>query len=168
MEEEIKFENSMQAQDSVSASLAQCYITIGDQQYDFMQMINFEAKIEKIKSEIPILGKTGKGNKSTGWKGTGTATLHYNQSVLRNLLEDYKDGIGDKYFTVQVTNYDKGSSAGAQTITLKECNINGGILAKFDASGEYLDEEVEFTFEDFSIDKEFALLTGMKPNVKTT
>ena len=36
-----------------------------------MQAINLEASIEKTKSEIPILGRTGKGNKTTGWKGAG-------------------------------------------------------------------------------------------------
>ena len=31
---------------------------------------NFEANFERTKTEIPILGKTGMGNKSTGWKGS--------------------------------------------------------------------------------------------------
>ena len=39
-------------------------------------------------------------------------------------------------------------------------NIDGGVLAKFDADGEYLDEDMDFTFEDFSIPKKFAELTG--------
>ena len=33
-------------------------------------------------------------------------------------------------------------------------------LAKFDANGEYLDEEMEFTFDDFTIKQEFELLDG--------
>ena len=67
----------MNAKDAVSASLAECFVTIEGKRYNFMQAINLEAKIEKTKSEIPILGKTGKGNKTTGWKGTGSATFHY-------------------------------------------------------------------------------------------
>ena len=47
-----------------------------------MQAINLEAKFEKNKTEVPILGKTGKGNKATGWKGTGSATFHYNTSIF--------------------------------------------------------------------------------------
>ena len=51
----------MQAKDAVSASLAECFVTIGDNRYNFMQAINLEANFEKNKTEVPILGKTGKG-----------------------------------------------------------------------------------------------------------
>ena len=74
----------MDARDSISASLAECYATIEGNRYNFMQAINLEAKMEITKTEIPILGKTGKGNKPTGWKGTGSATFHFNTSVFRN------------------------------------------------------------------------------------
>ena len=81
----------MKAKDTLSAKLAECFITIGNNRYNFMQMINFEAQFEKTKTEVPILGKTGTGNKSTGWKGTFSATMHYNQSVLRQMLENFKN-----------------------------------------------------------------------------
>ncbi|MGE4214846.1 MAG: phage tail tube protein [Anaerotignaceae bacterium] len=153
--------NIMNAKDTVSASLAECYVTIDDNRYNFMQAINIEAKIEKTKTEVPILGKTGKGNKSTGWKGTGNATFHYNTSIFRNLLKQYKEYGEDIYFDIQVTNADPTSSVGRQTVILKDCNMDGGILAKFDADGEYLDEEIDFTFEDFEIPETFSKLSGM-------
>ena len=56
----------MLAKDTLSASLAECYVTIGDRRYNFMQAINVEAKFEKQKTEVPILGKPGKGNKEIG------------------------------------------------------------------------------------------------------
>ena len=40
--------------------------------------------------------------------------------------------------------------------------MDGGILAKFDADGEYLDESMDFTFEDFEMPEEFTLLNGMQ------
>ena len=83
--------NTMRAQDSISGSQAECYVTIGGKRYNFMQAISLEASIEKQKSEIPILGKTGKGNKSTGWSGSGTATFHYNTSIFREVLEIQKN-----------------------------------------------------------------------------
>lgn len=153
--------NIMNAKDTVSSSLAECYVTIDDDRYNFMQAINLEAKIEKTKTEVPILGKTGKGNKSTGWKGSGNATFHYNTSIFRNLLKKYKEYGEDIYFDIQITNADPTSSVGRQTVILKDCNMDGGILAKFDADGEYLDEEIEFTFEDFEIPETFSRLSGM-------
>ena len=151
----------MNAKDAVSASLAECFVTIEGKRYNFMQAINLEAKIEKTKSEIPILGKTGKGNKTTGWKGTGSATFHYNTSIFRQLLYRYKETGEDIYFDIQVTNEDPTSGAGRQTVILKDCNLDGGILTKFDADAEYLDEEADFTFEDFEIPEMFDGFSGM-------
>lgn len=153
---------TMKAKDAISAKLAQCYVMIGDNRYNFMQMINFEASFEKTKAEVPILGKTGTGNKSTGWKGSGSATCHYNTSIFRQMMLDFKDTGEDVYFEIQVTNDDPTSAAGRQTINFIGCNIDGGILAKFDADGEYLDEDIDFTFEDFKMSESFKLLDGMR------
>ncbi|HEX2927694.1 MAG TPA: phage tail tube protein [Ruminiclostridium sp.] len=153
---------TMNGKDAVSASLAECYVTIDDKRYNFMHAIKLEAKIEKTKSEVPILGRTGKGNKATGWKGTGSATFHYNTSIFRELLAKYKDTGADIYFDIQVTNEDASSGVGRQTVTLNGCNVNGGILTKFDADAEYLDEDMDFTFENFTIIEPFSLLPGME------
>ena len=61
-----------------------------------------------------------------------------------------------------VTNEDPTSSVGRQTVILKDCNIDGGILAKFDADADYLDETLDFTFEDFEIPEKFNMLPGMR------
>lgn len=153
---------SMNAKDAVSASLAECFITIEGNRYNFMQAINLEASIEKTKAEIPILGRTGKGNKTTGWKGSGSATFHYNSSIFRELLYRYKETGEDIYFDIQITNEDPTSSVGRQTIILKDCNVDGGILAKFDADAEYLDEDLDFTFEDWEMPETFSHLQGMQ------
>ena len=151
----------MHAKDAISGSLAECFVTIGENRYNFMQAIDLEAKLEKTKVEVPILGKTGKGNKANGWKGTGSATFHFNTSIFRQLMKRYKDTGEDIYFDIQVSNEDPTSSVGRQTVILKDCNIDGGILAKFDADADYLDEEMDFTFEDFEMPETFEMLKGM-------
>lgn len=154
--------NTMNAKDAISASLAECFVTIDGNRYNFMQAINLEARFEKKKTEVPILGKTGRGNKSTGWSGTGSATFHYNTSIFRELMVRYKNTGEDLYFDIQVTNEDPTSSVGRQTVILKDCNIDGGILAKFDADADYLNEDMDFTFEDFEMPEKFNLLEGMQ------
>ena len=154
--------NVMFAGDSISAAKAECYVTIGDNRYNFMSAINLEATMEKNKTEVPILGKTSKGNKSTGCTYTGSATFHYNTSIFRKMLYEYKKTGKDVYFDIQVTNEDPTSSVGRQTIILKDCNIDGGLLAKFDADEEYLEDEFDFTFEDWEIPEEFTMLDGMQ------
>ena len=153
--------NIMKAKDAVAASLAECYVTIDGNRYNFMHAINLEATVEKTKTEVPILGKTGKVNKASGWKGTGSATFHYNTSVFRELLTKYKNSGEDTYFDIMVINEDKTSAVGRQTVILKDCNVDGGVLAKFDTEAEYLDEEMDFTFEDWEIPEKFTPLEGM-------
>lgn len=152
---------TMRGRDAISAKLAECFMTIAGNRYNFMQMINFEAKIEKNKTEVPILGKTGRGNKGSGWKGTFSGSAHYNQSILRQMLLDFKRTGEDTYFEIQITNDDPTSAAGRQTVVLYDCNLDGGTLAKLDANGEYLEEDVSGTFEDFDMPEAFAVLSGM-------
>ena len=153
---------TMNARDAISAPLAECYVTIEGNRYNFMQDIDLEASFEKNKTEVPILGKTAKGNKASGWSGSGSATFHYNTSIFRKLFLKYKETGEDVYFDIQVTNEDPTSTIGRQTVILKDCNMDGGILAKFDADGEYLDESMDFTFEDFEMPEEFLILNGMQ------
>lgn len=154
----------MKAKDTIFAALAECFITIGTRRYNFMQAINLEAQFKKNKTEVPIIGKTGKGNKASGWSGTGSATFHYNTSLFRQMMIQYKDTGEDIYFEIQISNEDKTSAAGRQTMILMDCNIDGGILAKFDAEGEYLDEDIDFTFEDFKMPEAFKDLEGFLTN----
>ena len=154
----------MKGRDTVFAGLAQCFVTIEGRRYNFMQAINLEAKFEKNKIKVPILGKTGKGNKASGWSGTGSATFHYNTSIFRELMVRYKDTGEDVYFEIQISNEDPTSAVGRQTMILMDCNTNGGILAKFDADGDYLDEDMDFTFEDFKMPETFRHLDGFLTN----
>ncbi|MCI9337452.1 MAG: phage tail tube protein [Lachnospiraceae bacterium] len=155
---------TMKAKDTIFAGLAECFITIGTRRYNFMQAINLEASFKKNKTKVPILGRTGKGNKASGWEGTGKATFHYNTSVFRQMMLQYKDTGEDVYFEIQISNEDATSSVGRQTMILMDCNIDGGVLAKFDADGEYLDEEMDFTFEDFRMPEAFQDLEGFLTN----
>lgn len=52
------------------------------------------------------------------------------------------------------------STAQGQTVIFYDCLMDGGVLAKFDADGEYLDEPIEGTFDDFSIPQDFTELSG--------
>lgn len=151
----------MKSKDTLAAALAECYATLDGNRYNCMNMIKAEFDFKKKKTEVPILGKPGRGNKATGWAGTWSATCHYNSSIMRKLAERYKNDGQDFYFEIQVVNNDPSSDAGEQIMTFKECNMDELILAKFDADGEYLDEDMSGTFDDFSVDKGFEDLAGM-------
>ena len=152
---------TMFSKDSVSAKMAECFITIKGNRYNFMQAINLEAKMEKQKVEVPILGRMTKGHKAVSTNGTGSATFHYNTSIFRQLMKQFQDTGEDIYFDIQITNEDPTTSVGRQTVILRDCNIDSIIIAKFDSDGETLDEDFDFTFESFEMPETFTMLTGM-------
>ena len=152
----------MKGKDAISGSLAKCFVTIEGKRFNFMQAINVKAEMEKNKVEVPILGKTGKGNKAAGWKGTGSAAFHFNTSIFREVLQEYTRTGKDLYFDMQIVNEDPTASVDKQTIMLIDCNLDGGIIAQFDADADYLEDEFDFTFEDWKLVDKFKPLDGMK------
>lgn len=151
----------MLAKDAVSAKLAECFATIEGNRYLLMQAKKFEAKFDKEKQKVSILGKTGQGNKTTSWSGTGSMTIYQNTPIFNDLMLKFKNTGEDIYFDIQVTNEDPTSAAGRQTMIFKGCNIDGGTLAAFDADGDFLEQEVNFTYEDFEMPERFRILDGM-------
>ncbi len=153
----------MNALDAVAGSMASAYMTTdGGDRYCLMQLYNFESNMEINVTEVPVLGKTGKGNKPAGWSGTWKGTAHYNQSVIRQMLLEYKKTGRMKPFDLVITNEDPTTEVGRQTIVLRGCLVKGGILAKFDADSETLDEDIEGTFDDWDMPETFSLLKGMQ------
>jgi hypothetical protein len=151
----------MNARDSVHGSLAECYITINDRRYNFMQLTNFESHYAISIVDVPILGKINMGHKPAGASGTWTATAHFNQSVFREVLDVYQKTGVIPYFEIQVTNEDPTSTIGRQTVIHKNCLFDDLILSKFEVGNEVLDEDLSGTFDDFELPETFTELTGM-------
>lgn len=152
----------MDARDTISGAMGCVYYTIDGNRYLGMQFKDLEAKMEKTKVEVPILGKMGKGNKSVGWKGSGSATLQYVSSDFRKKMVEFAATGKDFYFDMQVSNEDPTSAAGRQTVFLKDCNIDSIIIAKVDADETTLEEDMDFTFEDVEMPEEFTPLKGIQ------
>lgn len=153
---------TMHARNAISAKLAECYVTIDGSRYNFMSAINLEATLGKTKVQVPILGRSNKGNKSVGSEITGSAEFHLNTSIWREIAYKFQETGEDVYFDIQVTNEDPTSEVGRQTVILYDCNLDSVTLAAFDAdSDDFLTESVDFTAERFEIPEKFAMMDGV-------
>ena len=151
---------SLKSGDVISGALGTCYATIDGSVEAMLYVKNIEAKIEKNKSEIPVLGWLGTKHKTVGWTGTGSMTIYYATTKYREMTLKYiKDGV-DTYFDMTIENEDPTSSVGKQTILLKKVNFDNMIIAKLDVEKTELDEDMDFTFEDVDILNSFAPLVG--------
>ena len=154
---------TMHARNAVSAKMAECYVTIEGNRYNFMSAINLEVNFEKNKTEVPILGRMNRGHKSTGSTITGSAEFHLNTSIWRELAYRFQETGEDLYFDMQITNEDiTASDIGRQTIILYDCNWDTITLAAFDAdSDDVLTESIDFTAERFEIPEKYTLMNGV-------
>ena len=154
---------TMQARNAVSAKMAECYITIDGNRYNFMSAINLEVTFEKKKIEVPILGRMNRGHKATSSSITGSAEFHLNTSVWREIAYKFQETGEDLYFDMQITNEDiTASDIGRQTIILYDCNFDSVTLAAFDAdSDDVLTESMDFTAERFEMPEKFTEMDGM-------
>ena len=154
---------TMAARNAVSAKMAECFVTIDGNRYNFMSAINVEVTMEKNKTEVPILGRMNRGHKSTSSTITGSAEFHLNTSIWRELAYRFQETGEDVYFDMQITNEDiTASDIGRQTIILYDCNLDGVTLAAFDAdSDDTLTESIDFTVERFEMPEKFNLMDSM-------
>ena len=141
----------LNAKDTINGNQGTCFAVIDNTRTELMQVKNITATVEKKKTEIPILGITGKQHKAGGWKGTGKMTAYYVSSMFRKMMLDYIKTGKDTYFELMVTNEDPTSGTGTQTVVLKGVNIDTVVFTKLDVEKEALDEEMEFTFNDVDI-----------------
>lgn len=142
---------TLRASDIPAGSEAVAYIEVNNKVEEFFYAKSIEATAELNKSEVKVMGKRGVQNKATGWTGSGSMTIYYVTTMFRNMLLKYaKEGILPS-FKIVITNEDKGTSIGKQTVVLYDCVIDSVNLAKFDVESDALDEDMDFTFSDFDI-----------------
>ena len=143
---------TLNAPDTISGKEGRAYAKINGNNEELFMAKTIEANVEKNKSEIKAIGKRMTGHKTTGANGAGSMTLYYMTPLFRAMIKQWKETGVDVYFDMVVENDDQESSAGKQTTLLIGCNLDSVVLAKLDGdSDDALDEDVDFTFDDFDI-----------------
>ena len=146
----------LKSYDPISGKEGVAYAKINGNNEELFFAKTIEATVEKAKSEIKAIGRRMTGHKTTGLNGTGSMTLYYLTPLFRQMVKQYKDTGVDIYFDLVVENNDPSSSAGKQTTLLMDCNLDSVLLTKLDAdSDDPLEEDADFTFEDYDILQEF-------------
>ncbi len=149
-------QNPMRPNEAISGKAGDIYVKIGNNRYHYMHVTEIEATIEYEKGEVPMLGRTMTGHKINGAKGSYKGKGYYRFSEERAAAEAYKNGEGAPIFEIEITNVDKSTIAGTQRAILKDCMPDSVVLAKADANSEFLEEDIEGTFDDFDIPDKFS------------
>ena len=145
----------LEGKDVIAAKEGTAFITIEGRNVQLFNAISIKAKIEKQKKEIKALGSRMQKNKATGAKGTGSLKVYEVTSEFKQIAYDYVKNGKDLYFDLMVTNEDPSTDYGRETKILRGCNFDDIEVANLDAEGDFLTQEMNFTFDDFDLPETF-------------
>lgn len=148
----------IQAEDCVNGREGVATAVIDNEVIELMELSNINITVDKNKTEFKAMGTRNTQNKTTGWTGKGSATVRYVSSRWAKMINNYVKTGKDTYFTIVVTNEDPGSATGRQTIQILGCNLDSLDIAKLDVDADILEQDIDFTFNDFNILREFSAI----------
>ena len=151
---------TMKVSDVISAKMATCYIEIDGERHEAMNAKSFKAEYSLDKVDVPLLGRMDTPKKIKGMSGSGSATFYDVSSRFKKAVLEFKKTGKLPYFNAYITNEDPQSGAGKQEMVFKNCLFDKITLASFDVNGEFLEQELDFTFEDSEMPQEFKSIEG--------
>lgn len=144
------------AQDTVHGAAGKAVITVDGQVRELFGAKKVDAKANVATTDMKVIGTKRIQEKPGGMKFTGTGTMYYYTSEFVKMAAEYLHTGKMPKFNMQVTNDDKASSVGVQTVALYGCQLTGDIpIAILDDSTDMLTFDFSFSFEDFEVLTEF-------------
>lgn len=144
------------AQDTVHGAAGSAFITMDGRVQELFGAKKINAKVNIATTDMKVIGTKRIQEKSGGAKMTGTGTMYYYTSEFVKMAAQYiRTGKMPK-FDMQVTNDDKATDLGVQTVALYRCQLTGDIpVAILDDSTDMLTFDFSFSYEDFDVLSEF-------------
>lgn len=146
---------ALQTGDVINSKDAMVTATINGRVIPLIECTDFEAKIEKNKEDVQVLGTHWKHHKVTSIEGTGTLEGYLISSMWLKYALPYINGGAELYFNVTVDIEDKSSRTGKQTVQLTDVSLDDIPIADISADDSVLDWSSDFTFEGVQLINEF-------------
>lgn len=146
---------ALQTGDVINSKDAMVTATINGRVIPLIECTDFEAKIEKNKEDVQVLGSHWKHHKVTSIEGTGTLEGYLISSMWLKYALPYINGGAELYFNITVDIQDKSSRTGKQTVQLTDVSLDDIPIADISADDSVLDWSSDFTFEGVQLINEF-------------
>ena len=145
----------LQAGDVINSKDATVTATINGRVIPLIECTDFEAKIEKNKEDVQVLGTHWKHHKVTSIEGTGTLEGYLISSMWLKYALPYINGGAELYFNITADIEDKSSRTGKQTVQFTDVSLDDIPIADISADDSVLDWSSDFTFEGIQLINEF-------------
>ena len=145
----------LQTGDVINSKDAMVTATINGRVIPLIECTKFEAKIEKNKEDVQVLGTHWKHHKVTSIEGTGSLEGYMISSMWLKYALPYINGGAELYFNITVDIEDKSSRTGKQTVQLTDVSLDDIPIADISADDSVLDFKSDLTFEGIQLINEF-------------
>ena len=145
----------LQTGDVINSKDAMVTATINGRVIPLIECTKFEAKIEKNKEDVQVLGTHWKHHKVTSIEGTGSLEGYMISSMWLKYALPYINGGAELYFNITVDIEDKSSRTGKQTVQLTDVSLDDIPIADISADDSVLDWKSDLTFEGVQLINEF-------------
>lgn len=148
-------EGYLLAQDSYRGAAGKAFAIINGRNELLFGLKKFDSNAEIQTGEFKVVGALTEQEKPKGIKYSGSATIYYGTPTLLELLVEFKRTGKFPTINFQITNNDQASSLGSQTVVLYNVLLKKIPIAILDDSADSLQEDIQFTFNDFEPLKHF-------------
>ena len=146
---------AINAKEIVNSAEGSAYMTRNGQNIELFYVKNANAAVELEIQDLKILGKRMTGHKVTGMTGSGSLTIYAITADFIKMAEEYKKTGKSPYFNLKLSQEDKESRVGRQTIMLFDCLTSSIPLFDMDIEDPIIEQDVEFTFDEFEAPEKF-------------
>lgn len=145
--------------DVLALSEGNIFVTMDGKNIPLIEVEEATASIEFNKEDVFALGKRFKGSKVTSATGKGKMTSYFMRSTWNELMQEYKNSGYLPRMTMTATMEDKSSTLGKQVVTISNFMPDKVDLFMLKADDGIAENEMDFTFDDFTLTESF---TDMK------
>ena len=145
----------LKAKDIVNSAEGSAFMTRNGQNIELFYVKNVNAGVDFDVQDLKTLGRRMTGHKATGMSGSGSMTIYGITSDFAQMALDFKKNGITPYFNLKLSQEDKESTVGRQTVMLFDCLTSSIPLFDMDIDDPIIEQEVEYTFDDFDIPEKF-------------
>lgn len=144
------------AGDAINSREGSVIMSVNGKNITLAEIEEATAQLEGNVEEINLLGKRLKGHKLTSAEGTGSISKYTVRSDFAQIMSRWVQGGKYPDISLTLTVEDNTSATGKQVVRLMGVIFADGVFANLNSDDGLLEDETDFTFDDFKIIQAFS------------
>ena len=151
----------LRGRDVLNSNLGRAFIKLPDGTLRrIFELKEIRATIEQRKEDVQLINDVMTKHKCVASNGTGNFIVYMGAPDYSQMIRKYIDTKKGLYFVIKFEMDDPESNRGKRYVTLKDVLIDSHQLGRLSTESTILDEEMNFTFDEYEINQDFRPMTA--------